>query len=160
MRYLKGKESEDAERFCARAAELAVNSICQKSQHGAVIVKDNQVIGEGWNIPASGKRCNPCRRACIEDDSRVELCNAVYAQHTAIMNAIKAGQDLKGTRMYHSKLKNGVVVKNDEPHFTPCSRLIQHVGIKDFILLNERGYCLYTSDEYNRLSYEFHEKEE
>jgi hypothetical protein len=26
--------------------------------------------------------------------------------------------------------------------------------------LNDKGYCLYDAHEYNRLSYEFHEKEE
>ena len=160
MRYLKGIEAEDADKFCKRASEIAINSICQKSQHGAVIVKDNKIIGEGWNTPASGERCNPCRRGCGSDDSRAELCNAVYAQHTAIMAALKAGQDLKGSKMYHAKIKNGVVMRNQEPRFTPCSRLIQHVGISDFILLNTQGYCLYDSDEYNRFSYEFNEKEE
>jgi deoxycytidylate deaminase len=160
MKYLKGKPAEEAEHFCNRAAELAANSKCSKAQHGAVIVKDSMIIGEGWNTPVPDGRCNPCLRTCIEDNSRVELCNAVYAQHNAIMDALKRGHELKGTRMYHAKLKNGQIVRNDEPHFTPCSRLIQHVGVGDFVLLNEKGYCLYTSDEYNRLSYEFHEKEE
>jgi deoxycytidylate deaminase len=160
MRYLEGKEAKAAAEFCSRAAELAKNSICQKAQHGAVIVKDGIIIGEGWNVPASGKKCDPCRRECIDDDSKVDLCNGVYAQHSAIMNALKAGHELKGSRMYHAKLKGGKIVPGDDPHLTPCSRLIQHVGVSEFVLFNPKGYCLYTSEEYNRLSYEFQIEDE
>jgi deoxycytidylate deaminase len=160
MRYLSGAEAKAAESFCSRAAELAKNSICQKAQHGAVIVKGGVIIGEGWNVPASGQRCNPCMRTCIEDDSHVDLCNGVYAQHSAIMNALKSGHDLKGSRMYHAKLKQGEMVPSEDPHLTPCSRLIQHVGISEFVMFNHNGYCIYTSEEYNRLSYEFQLVEE
>lgn len=160
MRYLSGKEANDAEKFCNIAANIATNSKCKRSKHGAVIVRDGEILGMGWNTPVpNNTECDPCRMECgSQNKSRFELCNAIYAEHNAILDALKNSHELKGSRMYHAKLKDGRIKPDYTPKCTPCSRLIMHVGISEFILLHGDKYSLYTAKEFNNSSYEYNER--
>ncbi len=156
MHYLEGKELEDAIKYCNLAADLAKNSKCQKSKNGSVIVKDGKIIGEGWNTPVPDKPCEPCLRKDIHTNGLVELCNAVHAEHNAIEDALEKGNDVRGARMYHARIKNGEIKRENSPTCTTCSRLVLHKGIADFVLIQGDKYALYPADEFNRLSYDYH----
>ena len=51
MKILKGAEEKNAMSFLENAVEVALNSNCLRSRCGSVIVKENEVIGIGFNSP-------------------------------------------------------------------------------------------------------------
>jgi len=62
MRHLEDEEAKEAEKFIRIAAEEAKKSKCKISQRGAIIVKNNRIIGKGHNKVTLEKYCNPCIR--------------------------------------------------------------------------------------------------
>jgi len=155
MRYVTDeKEIEEIKKYMEIAAEEAKKSTCKKSQRGAVIVKDGKIIGKGYNKVTIEDLCNPCIRENINDNSRVELCSAIHAEQMAIIDAVKSGESLEGSRMYHIKLKNGEPKPSGKPSCTVCSRMLYVAGI-ELVLWHEDGYAIYTPEELNRLSFEY-----
>ncbi len=158
MEYIKAHEEvEKTKYFMEKAAEEARKSTCKKSQRGAVIVRDSKIIGLGHNKPLLEEFCNPCIREDIKDNSRVELCSAIHAEQMAILDAIKKGNLLGGSRMYHVKVKNGEMRPSGKPSCTVCSRIIDFAGI-EFVLWHKEGYALYSPAEFNMLSFYYFKK--
>jgi dCMP deaminase len=154
MKYLSGTELEKAKEYMNLAAEYAKRSICVKSKRGAVIVKNNRVIGGGYNDVTIESLCNPCIREEIKDDSRVELCSAVHAEHVAIIDALKKGNSLEGSIMYHVKIKDGYIKPCGPPSCTMCSREILKAGISEFVIWHKEGYASYSAKEFNEVSFQ------
>jgi len=155
MRYLIGEEAREAEKYILEAAEEAKKSTCKKSQRGAVIVKNGEIIGKGYNKVTNEKYCNPCIREDIKDNSRAELCSASHAEQIAILDAFKKGKDPEGSRMYHIKVKDGKIRPSGDVSCTVCSRLVLETGISEFVLLHEKGLAVYDSKEFNEKSFEY-----
>lgn len=149
------KEITKIECYMNLAAEEAKKSNCIKSKRGALIVKENEIIGKGYNKVTLEDLCNPCIREDIKDNSRVELCFAIHAEQMAILNAVNSSKPLTGSRIYHVKIKNGEIVAAGKPSCTVCSRLIYESGISEVVLLHEDGYFIYKSKEFNELSFEY-----
>jgi dCMP deaminase len=154
MKYLTGTALEEAKGYVAAAATYAKLSICTKSKRGAVIVKDHRIIGAGFNDPTIESLCNPCIREEIKDDSRVELCSAVHAEHVAIIDALKKGHSLEGSVMYHVKVKDGDIRPCGPPSCTMCSREILKAGISEFVIWHNEGYAVYSAKEFNEVSFQ------
>lgn len=156
MRYVTDEtEIGEIEHYMELAAEEAKKSTCKKSQRGAIIVKNNNILGRGHNKVMLERLCNPCIRESIKDNSRVELCSAIHAEQMAIIGAVNAGKSLSGSRMYHIKVKNGELRKSGNPSCTICSREIYESGIAEFVLWHESGYAIYDSKEFNELSFKY-----
>jgi len=112
--------------FLDIAAIWAERSTCSRRQVGAVVVKDKQVIGQGYNGVASGKRhCidGGCPRGQLsyEDvpagaDYNAFPCYAIHAEHNAILQAGVA--NCAGATIYVTA----------EP-CQQCANLIEHVKI-------------------------------
>ncbi len=58
MKYLKGQKEKDAVRWMNKAAEIAGKALCFEAKCGAVIVRDGEIIGEGYNAPPLDKEKN------------------------------------------------------------------------------------------------------
>lgn len=155
MRYLAGAELEKAKEYMAIAAEYAKNSSCRKSKRGVVIVKDNKIIGSGYNDVTIESLCDPCIREEIRDNSRVELCSAVHAEHAAIIDALKRGNSLEGSVMYHIKVKDGEMKPSGKPSCTMCSREILKSGVSEFVIWHNEGHAIYSAKEFNEISFQF-----
>jgi dCMP deaminase len=155
MRYLTEEESKEAEKHILVAVEEAKKSTCKKSQRGAVIVKNGEIIGKGHNKVTIEELCDTCIREHITDNSRVELCSALHAEQLAILDALKKGKDLEGSRIFHIKVKNGKIKPSEDVSCTVCSRLVLEAGISEFVLLNKKGLALYSAEEFNRKSFEY-----
>lgn len=155
MRFLEGKEKEEAMKFILEAAEEAKKSTCKKSQRGVVIVKDGEIIGRGRNNTTIEKYCNPCIRQNIDNKVNVELCAAYHAEQDAMFNALENGKDLRNSRMYHIKVKDGEIKTSGEPSCTVCSRLVVRSGIGEFVILHDEGVAVYGSKEFNEKSFEY-----
>lgn len=152
---MEEKEAKEAERYMKIAADHAKNSECKKSQRGAIIVKNDEILGIGYNKVTLEELCNPCIREGINDNSRAELCSAIHAEQMAIIDAVNNRKALVGSRMYHIKVKNGEMRTSGNPSCTVCSRMIYESGIKEFVLLHEDGYVVYDAKEFNELSFKY-----
>jgi len=155
MKYLIGDKAKEAEEYMKIAAKYAKNSTCRKSQRGAIIVKDGEIVGKGYNKVTIEELCDPCIREEIKDNSRVELCSAIHAEQMAIIDAVNKGESLDGSRMYHIKVKDGEMRKSGKPSCTICSREILESGIAEFVLWHEEGHVAYDSKELNELSFKY-----
>ena len=70
------------------AEEVSRNSKCLRGNWGAVIVKNDMIIGVGYNGPARGvKHCSPCRRASLPPGKGYEKCIAAHAEVNAIIQS-------------------------------------------------------------------------
>lgn len=159
MKYLDGIEEQEAIGFYRLAAEVAKKSTCRQSHCGSVIVKDGQVIGEGYNSPPLDKeenrRCGWPYRQDVKP--RFDKTCCIHAEWRAILDACKRHpQEISGSRLYFMRLDDqGVMTRSGEPYCTTCSRLAMESGIAEFSLWQEQGIAVWPTDEYDRVSYEF-----
>ena len=156
MRYIeKPTELKEANYFLELAAQQAKKSTCKKSKRGAIIVKNGKILGMGYNNLIDREDCDPCLREDINDNSKAELCYAVHAEQDAIFNALEKHNDLKGSRIYHIKVKDGKMEPSEDISCTVCSRIVLRTGISEFVLLQKKGIAVYDSKEFNKLSFEY-----
>lgn len=159
MKYLTGTDFDQALKWIEKAAAVAVNSTCQRSRCGSVIVKDEQIIWTWFNSPAldleSQRRCG-CRKS--EYDSKItdKTC-CIHAEQRAIMDALKTNADkLDWSRLYFIRLDNDWKISYaGQPYCTICSKMSLDAGISEFVLYHQEWICVYDTQEYNELSYKF-----
>ena len=83
------KRPSKEEYYLNIAKEVAMRSTCMRSQFGAVIVKDDQIISTGYNgAPRKAMDCyerGNCLRTELNIPSghRYELCRSVHAEQNA-----------------------------------------------------------------------------
>ena len=158
MRYLIGEEG--AERiYMDEAANLALNSNCLRSKCGSVIVKDNKIIGSGFNSPP---RELESQRRCIlsKDDLNKRVTDktcCIHAEQRAIIDAlINNYKKVEGSRLYFIRLDtNDKRTFAGKPYCTHCSKLALDVGIAEFVLWHKEGICVYNTEEYNEISFRY-----
>lgn len=146
MRFLDGAEAVEAERFTAEAVTVARRSPCEKSKRGVIIVSDSEVIGRGYNKP-------PADVPCVEEFCGL-ICRkyCVHAETNAVMDALRGGHELKGSRGYHIKVKGGAVRDSDDLSCVPCAALVLESGMGEFVLKHPRGFAVYGAREFYELS--------
>lgn len=91
----------------------ARNSYCQRMQVGALIVKDNMIISDGYNGTPSGFE-NVC-----EDDNYITKPYVLHAEANAITKVAKSHNSSDGSTLYVT----------DSPCIE-CAKLIIQSGIK------------------------------
>lgn len=161
MRYLSGNEEKEALEYIAKATEVAQNATCKRSKCGSVIVQLDEVIGSGFNSPPQDieeqRRCSYSKNSYHEKVTDKTCC--VHAEQRAIMDALSKNQDrLSGSRLYFIRLDNsGIPLRAGKPYCTICSKMALDVGIEEFVLLHEDGVCVYDTNEYNTLSFQYAE---
>lgn len=111
---------------CNRFAE---QSRCKTRKVGCIIVKDDFLIGEGWNSPPRGHASDACVRCDSADykpGERLELGRCVHAESNAIGHCAKHGRSTVGATIYCT-------------HFCCkyCADLIISAGIKEYVYINE-----------------------
>lgn len=161
MRHLFLKsERKEASLFIDKAANYALKATCKRSQCGCVIVKGKKIIGIGSNNPPkrleSQRRCD-CKKDSYHKKVTDKTC-CIHAEQKAIMFALEHYPELlAGSRLYFIRLDNmsGAPSTSGDPYCTICSKMALDVGIKEFVLLTKRGLCVYDTEEYNTLSYQY-----
>ncbi|MEK6894164.1 MAG: hypothetical protein AABX10_01745 [Nanoarchaeota archaeon] len=145
--------------FIEEAVKIAKQSTCERWRCGSAIVKDNEIIGQGYNSPSnnleSQRRCNNNKDEYHKKVTDKTCC--MHAEQRAIMDALKNNPTkLKDSKLYFIRLD-----RNDQkkiarnPYCTICSKMALDAGIKYFILLHENGIKEYLTEEYNSLSYNY-----
>jgi len=110
----------DREKIKERCIELAKQSQCSRVQFGAVIVKNNKIVGEGYNAPIIDGICgNYCLRSRlgITHGLNLELCYALHAEQMALKNA---GKKAEGADLYIVGIKHGKFLMKVHPRFVAC----------------------------------------
>lgn len=118
--------------FGAVAGIWSQRSTCTRRQVGAVVVKGNKVIGQGYNGVPSGKtHCvdGGCPRGQLSYDEvpagadyNAAPCYALHAEHNAILDAGLAACD------------GGTIYVTDTP-CQQCTNLIEHVRIERIVIV-------------------------
>lgn len=160
MRFLAGKENEEAAGRMREAAKMAGKSLCLRSKCGAVIVKNKKIIGVGYNAPPLDDIAN---RTCwyeypeLPKKIKFDRTCCMHAEWRAILDALKWNPNkIPGSRLYFVRVDGGGnIEKSGKPYCTVCSRFALDVGISEFVLWHEEGICVYLTGEYNTLSYEY-----
>ena len=160
MKFLQGKEEQDALTWMREAATIAARSLCLKSNCGTVIVKEGEIIGRGYNAPPLDDLKN---RMCLEKytlpgKSNYDRTCCMHAEWRAIFDAIERNPErVKGSKLFFTRVDaEGNTKKSGEPYCTTCSRIALDTGILEFLLWQEQGIAAYPTDEYNKRSYAFH----
>lgn len=102
---LNEMQSRHHEQFMTIANNLAHRSNCARRQVGAVIVRQGQVVTEGWN--GVSERHVDCRAAgcprCInggDTGSGYETCICIHAEQRAIADAARRGISTEDSVLY------------------------------------------------------------
>lgn len=110
------KQLELDRRYLRMASIWAENSYCQRRQVGALIVKDNMIISDGFNGTPSGFE-NVC-----EDEHGTTKPYVLHAEANAITKIARSGNNSDGATLYVT----------DSPCIE-CSKLIIQAGIRRVI---------------------------
>jgi len=159
MRYLSSDEEKKALQFICEAAKIALNATCERALCGSVIVKNNKIIGSGFNSPPQNieeqRKCT-CSKDSYHKKVTDKTC-CIHAEQRAIIDALKNNPDkIVGSRLYFIRLdKDNNPAFAGKPFCTICSKLALDVGISEFVLWHKEGVCVYNTEEYNLLSYEY-----
>lgn len=90
---------EQSDKYYIKAAQLcAKNSYALKLQVGAIIVKDGQIMSDGFNGTPCGFE-NKCEVKSM-DDSLHTLSYVLHAESNAILKCAKYGRSTNGSTLY------------------------------------------------------------
>jgi dCMP deaminase len=107
-------------RYLQMASIWAKNSYCKRRQVGALLVKDNMIISDGYNGTPSGFE-NVC-----EDENGVTKPYVLHAEANAITKVAKSGNNSDGSTLYVTASP-----------CIECAKLIIQAGIKRVVYHDE-----------------------
>ena len=114
------KQLEIDKRYLRMARIWAENSYCKRLNVGALIVKDNMIISDGYNGTTTGFE------NCCEDENNQTHWYVLHAEANAILTVASSTQSCEGATLYitMSPCKD-------------CSKLIHQAGIKRVVFLED-----------------------
>ena len=121
------------EYFMEMAELTARRSTCLRRKVGAVIVKERRAVATGYNGAPSGIAHCGERGGCLRQKlgvpsgQRHELCMALHAEQTAIIQAASMGHAIEG----------GTIYITHQPCVI-CAKMIINAGIKRIVV--REGY--------------------
>lgn len=107
-------------KYLEMAAIWAKNSYCRRRQVGALLVKDNMIISDGYNGTPSGFE-NTC-----EDENGITKPYVLHAEANAITKVAKSGNNSKGATLYVTAAP-----------CLECAKLIIQAGIRRVVYHDE-----------------------
>lgn len=149
------------EEYFAEAAKEANKSLCKKAKCGAVIVLGGEIVGRGYNAPPNDdikkSKCD-CEFSSVSMKPKSDRTCCVHAEWRAIIDGVRRQGTLEGSSLYFTRVdEGGAIVRSGKPYCTVCSRLALDTGIEYFFLWHDDGIKGYEAEEYNDLSYLFHQ---
>ena len=107
-------------RYLKMAQIWAENSYCKRRQVGALVVKDQMIISDGYNGTPSGFE-NVC-----EDENNVTLPYVLHAEANAITKLARSSNNSEGSTLYIT-----------DSSCIECAKLIIQAGIKRVVYARE-----------------------
>lgn len=157
MIILTGKKEQKAFEYINKAAEVAKQSNCFRSKCGSIVVKNNKIIGVGFNNPPQNSCLQECRKDFLPKDFKSDKTCCVHAEQRAIIDALKKHPTkIKNSTLYFIRLgEKNKPVEAGNPYCTICSKMALDTGIKYFVLWHKKGVAVYNTKEYNELSFQY-----
>ncbi len=147
--------------FLGIAESVAARSTCLRRKFGAVIVKDNTIVGTGYNGNARGV-INCTEVGCIKNmmdapqGAAYDYCPAVHAEENSIINSNRA--DRIGATLYITGLREDGSYTMALP-CQRCQRKIINSQIKQVILMTDDGKPMTIDvDEYIKADSDWYTK--
>lgn len=113
--------------YMDKAYEQASKSICLRAHVGAVFVKNNKIIAQGYNNVVGGIR--PClEQGCLRNELKIpsgerrEVCRSICAEQLAISEAARNGIEIDGSTAYITTFPCHI-----------CAKLLVSSGIKEIV---------------------------
>ena len=130
----------DKENYYLDIAETVMErSTCGRSQYGAIIVRNDEIVSTGYNGAPRGRDNFIDLGYCIRDKlniphgQRYELCRSVHAEMNAIISAQRS-ECIGGTLFLAGRnAKTGEYLESVEP-CSMCRRVIINAGIKRVVM--------------------------
>ena len=149
METLNQKQEALDKRYLRMAAIWAENSYCQRRKVGAIIVKNQMIISDGYNGTPAGFE-NVC-----EDESGSTKPYVLHAEANAITKVARSNNSSDGATLYATAspclecakliIQSGIkrVVFNEFYRITDGVDLIRRAGI-ECIHISDLGVCIPT----------------
>ena len=130
----------DKENYYLDIAETVMErSTCGRSQYGAIIVRNDEIVSTGYNGAPRGRDNCIDLGYCIRDKlnvphgQRYELCRSVHAEMNAIISASRS-ECLGGTLFLAGpNAKTGEYLESVEP-CSMCRRVIINAGLSKIVI--------------------------
>jgi dCMP deaminase len=130
------------------AREVSERSTCVRAKHGAIVVKNRQIIATGYvGAPRKTKDCFQ-RENCLRQELQIppgeqyELCRSVHAEQNVIINAARESASLLGGTMYLYSVRfdeEGKEFLIDACPCFICKKMIINAGIDWFVASRADG---------------------
>lgn len=114
------KQEQFDRRYMKMALIWAENSYCQRRQVGAILVKDQMIISDGYNGTPSGFPNN------CEDDHNTSLPYVLHAEANAITKVARSSNNSEGATLYVTASP-----------CIECAKLIIQAGIRRVVYYEE-----------------------
>jgi len=130
------KQEQFDQRYMRMALIWAENSYCSRRKVGAILVKNQMIISDGYNGTPSGFP-NHC-----EDDNNASLPYVLHAEANAITKVARSGNNSEGATLYVTAspciecakliIQSGIkrVVYNEEYRITDGIDLLRQAGVQ------------------------------
>ncbi len=147
------------ENLLDQARIVSKRATCLRRHYGAILVRDNIILSQGYNGAARKEEDCLEKGYCMRDNlkipsgERYELCHSVHAENNAIINAAVAGVSIKDASLYlYGELhRTGKMI--DAKPCMMCARTLLNAGIEKVIANTYDGYIkTYTLDDLRELS--------
>lgn len=121
------------------ARDVAQRSTCLRAIAGAIVVKNDAIISQGYSgSPRGEPNCcdiGVCERdrLGIDPGKNYEICRSLHAEMNCIINAARNGVSVLDADIYiYFERLDEQKIKHGEPCLM-CSRMIKNAGIKKVI---------------------------
>jgi deoxycytidylate deaminase len=150
------KDFELVKFWISRAGKEAENSLCLRSSCGAIVAKDYNCLGKGFNSPPGNIKLERCFKDTLPENfkSNRDCCN--HAEERAIVLARDKWSpvSVQGSTLYFARInENKKIITVGKPYCTQCSKMALDNKIAKWVLLHDFGFCEYDAEEYNEISF-------
>ncbi|MBI2046561.1 cytidine deaminase [Candidatus Pacearchaeota archaeon] len=141
------------------AKEVSKRATCMRRHFGAVIVKDNTHLSDGYcGAPRGTPNCIDMKKCYrteknIEPGKNYEKCRSVHAEMNAVINAAKNGIPVKGAKMYLYGENPDRSIVGGRPCMM-CRRVIINSELEEVIVAATDGIAKHDVKEWVKSSSE------
>lgn len=152
MQTISGPKLDQVKPYFKVAVRFARQGKCEYSKNAAIIIKQDIMLGNGFNGPVSAKETHRSDESfAIGSAPHTDQSCCVHAVWRAILDAAKRhGDKIVGARLYYAEVDEaGNRLDAGQPACSVCSRLLVESGIGEIAIWNNATVEIYSAAEYD-----------